>query len=423
MSEIEFRDITKRYPDGFEAVKHLNLDVPDGELMILVGPSGCGKSTALRMVAGLEDISDGELMIGGQVVNDKAPKDRDIAMVFQNYALYPHMTVRENMGFALKLAKTPQEEIDKKVGNAAKILDLEQHLDRKPANLSGGQRQRVAMGRAIVRDPSAFLMDEPLSNLDAKLRVQMRTEISRIQQRLGTTTIYVTHDQTEAMTLGDRIAVMRAGALQQVGSPGELYNQPNNLFVAGFIGSPSMNFLPGEIEGDNIKLPIGTVKIPDELRRKLESGSGGGRGGIIAGLRPEHFEDAAVVADPSRGHTFKAKIDVLESMGSEFYAYFVVESERVSASELEELAQDAGAADLPHSHEGSQVVARLDPESRVRQGEETELWFDAQHIQLFDLESGRSLLAKGETDGQSAAQPAAQPDQPPAQPEQQTTGG
>src|SRR5437588_6926852 len=231
MAEIQFEDITKRYPDGFEAVKHFNLDVRDAELMILVGPSGCGKSTALRMVAGLEDISDGELKIGGSVVNEKAPKDRDIAMVFQNYALYPHMTVRENMGFALKLAKVPQEEVDRKVADAAKILDLEQHLDRKPANLSGGQRQRVAMGRAIVRNPSAFLMDEPLSNLDAKLRVQMRTEIARIQQQLGTTTIYVTHDQTEAMTLGDQIAVMRAGMLQQVGTPSELYNRPNNLFV------------------------------------------------------------------------------------------------------------------------------------------------------------------------------------------------
>src|SRR5436853_5639770 len=239
MAEIEFDDITKRYDDGYEAVKHMNLDISDGELMILVGPSGCGKSTARRMVAGLEDISDGELIIGNEVVNDKAPKDRDIAMVFQNYALYPHMTVRENMGFALKLAKVPQEEIDRKVAEAAKILDLEAHLDRKPANLSGGQRQRVAMGRAIVRNPSAFLMDEPLSNLDAKLRVQMRTEISRIQQQLKTTTIYVTHDQTEAMTLGDRIAVMRAGMLQQVGAPSELYGHPNNPFVAGFLGSPS----------------------------------------------------------------------------------------------------------------------------------------------------------------------------------------
>src|ERR1700716_2240735 len=266
MAEIEFDDVTKRYDDGFEAVKHFDLDVTDGELMILVGPSGCGKSTALRMVAGLEDISEGELKIGGQVVNEKAPKDRDIAMVFQNYALYPHMTVRQNMGFALQLAKTPQEEIDRKVAEAAKILDLEPHLDRKPANLSGGQRQRVAMGRAIVRNPSAFLMDEPLSNLDAKLRVQMRTEISRIQQRLGTTTIYVTHDQTEALTLGDRIAVMRSGVLQQVGPPGDLYERPVNLFVAGFIGSPSMNFLPGELDGDNIKLPLGTAPIPDSPR-------------------------------------------------------------------------------------------------------------------------------------------------------------
>src|ERR1700760_951645 len=240
MSEIALEGVTKVFDDGYEAVKHIDLDIGDGEFMILVGPSGCGKSTALRMIAGLGDITSGELSIGGKVVNDLEPKDRDIAMVFQNYALYPHMTVRENMGFALKLAKTPQEEINRKVEEAARILDLEQHLDRKPANLSGGQRQRVAMGRAIVRDPTVFLMDEPLSNLDAKLRVQMRTEISRIQQRLGTTTIYVTHDQTEAMTLGDRITVMRSGELQQVGHPSELYGQPANLFVAGFIGSPSM---------------------------------------------------------------------------------------------------------------------------------------------------------------------------------------
>jgi multiple sugar transport system ATP-binding protein len=402
MAEIEFQDVTKRYADGFEAVKHLSLEIPDGELTILVGPSGCGKSTALRMVAGLEDITDGELKIGGQVVNEKAPKDRDIAMVFQNYALYPHMTVRENMGFALKLAKVPDEEINQKVMEAARVLDLEQHLDRKPANLSGGQRQRVAMGRAIVRNPSVFLMDEPLSNLDAKLRVQMRTEISRIQQRMKTTTIYVTHDQTEAMTLGDRIAVMRTGELQQVGPPSELYGHPKNLFVAGFIGSPSMNFLPGEIDGDNIQLPIGTLRIPDELRHRLDSGAGGGRRGVIAGLRPEHFEDAGLVSDRSRGVTFKTRIDVLESMGSEYYAYFVVESERVSSRELEELAQDAGAADLPHSHEGSQVVARLSAESKVRQGEETELWFDSTHLQLFDLESGRSLLS---SDGAPAPTP------------------
>jgi multiple sugar transport system ATP-binding protein len=314
-------------------------------------------------------------------------------MVFQNYALYPHMTVRENMGFALKLAKTPQEEIDRKVAEAARILDLEPHLDRKPANLSGGQRQRVAMGRAIVRNPSAFLMDEPLSNLDAKLRVQMRTEISRIQQQLETTTIYVTHDQTEAMTLGDRIAVMRAGILQQVGPPSELYSRPSNLFVAGFIGSPSMNFLAGELDGDHLKLPIATVRISDAVRRRLEAGPGGGRRGVIAGIRPEHFEDSSIVADRGRGTTFTARIDVLESMGSEFYAYFVVESERVSSSELEELAADAGAADLPRSHEGSQVVARLSAESTVRQGGEVELWFDPDQVHLFDPESGQSLLA------------------------------
>ena len=408
MAEIEFQDVTKRYADGFEAVKHLNLDVPDGELMILVGPSGCGKSTALRMVAGLEDISEGELKIGGQVVNERAPKDRDIAMVFQNYALYPHMTVRENMGFALKLAKTPQQEIDTKVAEAAKILDLEQHLDRKPANLSGGQRQRVAMGRAIVRSPSVFLMDEPLSNLDAKLRVQMRTEISRIQQQLETTTIYVTHDQTEAMTLGDRIAVMRAGILQQVGPPSELYGHPNNLFVAGFIGSPSMNFLSGEIDGDTVHLPIGDVRIPDELRRRLESGPGGGRKGVIAGLRPEHFEDASLVPDRSKGTGFTAKIDVLESMGSEYYAYFVVDSEQVSSSELEELAEDIGGADLPRAQGGVQVTARLAAESQAQQGQEAELWFDSRHLQLFDVESGQSLLAGNGNGARAVAPDAAQ---------------
>jgi multiple sugar transport system ATP-binding protein len=406
MAQIALEHITKRYGDGYEAVKDMNLEVADGEFMILVGPSGCGKSTALRMVAGLEDITDGELKIGGQVVNDRAPKDRDIAMVFQNYALYPHMTVRENMGFALKLAKTPQEEIDKKVSDAAKILDLEAHLDRKPANLSGGQRQRVAMGRAIVRNPSAFLMDEPLSNLDAKLRVQMRTEISRIQSRLETTTIYVTHDQTEALTLGDRIAVMRAGLLQQVGPPSELYGRPKNLFVAGFIGSPSMNFLPGEIDGDTLKLPIGDVNISQALRGRLESGPGGARRGVIVGLRPEDFEDAKLVGDQSRGITFKTKIDVLESMGSEFYAYFVLEAERVSSRELEELASDAGGIDLP-SQEGNQVVARLEAASQVRQGEETELWFNTEHLHLFDPESGQSLLGDGDKRGASPAGSAA----------------
>ncbi len=396
MAEIQFDDITKRYGDGYEAVKHFDLDVKDGELMILVGPSGCGKSTALRMVAGLEDITEGQLKIGGDVVNERAPKDRDIAMVFQNYALYPHMTVRENMGFALKLAGVPKEEINQKVEEAARILDLEPHLDRKPAHLSGGQRQRVAMGRAIVRSPKAFLMDEPLSNLDAKLRVQMRTEIARIQNQLQTTTIYVTHDQTEAMTLGDRIAVMRAGVLQQVGSPAALYGQPVNLFVAGFIGSPSMNFLPGELSGDTVKLPIGTVKLPDELRQALERGPGGGTRRVIAGLRPEHFEDASLVSELSRGVSFRAKVDVLESMGSEYYAYFQVASEGVRASELDELARDTGAAEVGQSREGILMTARLDAASKTRQGEEAVLWFDSHKLQLFDEESGRSLLAGGD---------------------------
>ena len=405
MAEIEFDDVTKRYADGFEAVKHLDLDVPDGELMILVGPSGCGKSTALRMVAGLEDISDGKLKIGGQVVNDRAPKDRDIAMVFQNYALYPHMTVRENMGFALKLAKTPETEINDKVNEAARILDLEQHLERKPANLSGGQRQRVAMGRAIVRNPSVFLMDEPLSNLDAKLRVQMRTEIARIQQQLETTTIYVTHDQTEALTLGDRIAVMRAGILQQVGPPSELYGRPKNLFVAGFIGSPSMNFLTGELRRRHS--PPADRRRADPRRAPAAAGvrARRGPGGVIAGLRPEHFEDAALVPDRSAGVTFNAKIDVLESMGSEFYAYFVVESERVSSTELEELAQDAGGGELQRGG-GVQLTVRLGAESKVQEGQDAELWFDSRHLQLFDSEAGHSLLAS-DGDGASAPQPAA----------------
>src|ERR1700761_5588075 len=275
MAEIVLDGVTKVFDDGYEAVKDMNLDIADGEFVILVGPSGCGKSTALRMIAGLEDISSGELRIGDQVVNDRSPKDRDIAMVFQNYALYPHMTVRENMGFALSLAKVDKAEIDQKVEEAAEKLDLVKHLDRKPANLSGGQRQRVAMGRAIVRDPAGFLMDEPLSNLDAKLRVQMRTQVSRIQRRLGTTMVYVTHDQTEAMTLGDRVAVMRAGVLQQVASPKELYDLPVNLFVAGFIGSPAMNFLAGTLEEGKLRTSLGDFPLSDELRHDLAQSNTG----------------------------------------------------------------------------------------------------------------------------------------------------
>ena len=313
MAQITLDNLTKRYPDGYEAVRDMSMEIKDGEFVILVGPSGCGKSTALRMIAGLEDITEGELRIGDDVVNDKAPRDRNIAMVFQNYALYPHMSVRDNMGFALKLKHVDKDEIDKKVTEAARILDLEPHLDRKPSQLSGGQRQRVAMGRAIVREPAVFLMDEPLSNLDAKLRVQMRTEVSRIQQRLGTTTVYVTHDQTEAMTLGDRVAVMRAGLIQQVGSPMELYNEPVNLFVAGFVGSPAMNFMPATVEGDTVKLPFGDVTLPSELHDAVRDHHGKQ---LIAGIRPEHFEDAALAGDAlDRGTTFTANIEVVESMG------------------------------------------------------------------------------------------------------------
>src|SRR3954452_7166866 len=410
MANITLDHVTKRYPDGYEAVKDMSLEIKDGEFVILVGPSGCGKSTALRMVAGLEDITDGKLRIGDEVVNEKAPKDRDIAMVFQNYALYPHMSVRDNMGFALKLRGAPKEEINQKVEEAARILDLTQHLDRKPANLSGGQRQRVAMGRAIVRDPKAFLMDEPLSNLDAKLRVQMRTEVSRIQDRLGTTTIYVTHDQTEAMTLGDRVAVMRAGVLQQVGSPMELYNDPLNLFVAGFIGSPAMNFMAATVEGDNIKLPFGDVRLPQSLRERLGRNAEGRQ--LIAGIRPESFEDASLmsnVSDP--GITFRAHIEVLESMGSELYAHFTVQSEAVQSKELDELAADAGGGEVPSSEEG-RTVARLDPASRVRQGEEAELWVNAERLHLFDPQSGANLTTdSGQKEGAERLQRGAEQEQ------------
>jgi len=390
MADIQLKEVWKRYPDGFEAVKDMNLAIGDGEFMILVGPSGCGKSTALRMIAGLEDITEGDLVIGGERMNELGPRERDIAMVFQNYALYPHMTVRDNMGFALKLAKTPKEEINKKVEEAARILDLQQHLDRKPANLSGGQRQRVAMGRAIVRDPKAFLMDEPLSNLDAKLRVQMRTEVARIQSSLGTTTVYVTHDQTEAMTLGDRVAVMRAGIIQQVDSPKVLYEDPTNLFVAGFIGSPAMNFLPGRLEGDTIKLPFGEAPIPDQIRSKMQ-GNGAARD-VIVGIRPEHFEDAAVAGDAHNLLKFKTKVQVVESMGSELYAYFDVDAQAQS-DQLSELAADAGMEDLPSHGDSQQVVARLDAASRATPGQEAELVLEYDELKLFDPQGGRSLTA------------------------------
>ena len=390
MAEIVLDHITKRFPDGSLAVNDFNLDIADGEFVILVGPSGCGKSTTLNMIAGLEDITSGELRIGGQVVNNKSPKDRDIAMVFQSYALYPHMTVRQNMGFALKLAKTPQNVINEKVEEAARILDLTQHLDRKPANLSGGQRQRVAMGRAIVRDPAAFLMDEPLSNLDAKLRVQTRTEVSRLQRRLGTTMVYVTHDQTEALTLGDRVAVMRAGVVQQAASPKELYDRPLNLFVAGFIGSPAMNFLSGTLEEGILRTSLGDFRLSNQMRREVER-SGTGRD-VIVGLRPENFEDAALVSPDNRqyGITFRAKIDVYESLGSDVFVYFTRELGRgVNSAELEELAQDAGRADSGGT--GETIAARLDAATRIGEGQDAELWVDARPMHIFDPASGRNL--------------------------------
>jgi multiple sugar transport system ATP-binding protein len=358
--------------------------------MILVGPSGCGKSTALRMIAGLEDISEGDLKIGGEVVNDLAPKDRDIAMVFQNYALYPHMTVRDNMGFALKLRKAPEEEIKRRVDEAAKTLELEQHLERKPANLSGGQRQRVAMGRAIVREPKAFLMDEPLSNLDAKLRVEMRAVVSRLQQRLETTTVYVTHDQTEAMTLGDRVAVMRAGILQQVDSPRELYDNPRNIFVAGFIGSPAMNFFAGAIEGDVIHTPMGAVPLIDELRRNLEQHSTG-RKDVIIGVRPEDFEDANFAPEGHQGWTFEAPIELTESMGAEIYAHFDFDQgQQFESDELRELQEDAGTSDVPSSSSGH-AVARVDAGSGVTAGQRTKLWLNTEKIHVFDPSDGHSM--------------------------------
>ncbi|GAA3340847.1 sn-glycerol-3-phosphate ABC transporter ATP-binding protein UgpC [Amorphoplanes nipponensis] len=386
MAEIVLDHVVKRYPDGALAVDDFNLEIADGEFIILVGPSGCGKSTTLNMVAGLEDITAGKLLIDGQVVNDKAPKDRDIAMVFQSYALYPHMTVGDNMGFPLRLAGLDKDTIRTKVQHAAEMLELTQHLDRKPANLSGGQRQRVAMGRAIVRSPKAFLMDEPLSNLDAKLRVQMRTQISRIQKNLGTTTLYVTHDQTEAMTLGDRVVVMRAGVVQQVGSPAFLYAHPANLFVAGFIGSPAMNFFPGQLKPDSVVTALGEAKLPDRVRQQLNGATGTRE--VIVGIRPEHFEEASLVGDKP-GATFDAPVDIVEAMGSDVYAYFTMQGDQAHSQELDDLAKDTG--NELHSG-GVDVTARLDAGADVRRGQTARLWYDTSKIQVFDASTGKNLI-------------------------------
>jgi multiple sugar transport system ATP-binding protein len=373
LTDIELSNVSKVFGDGHEAVNDLTLHVRSGEFMILVGPSGCGKSTALRMIAGLEESTGGEIRIGGEVVDGLPPKDRDIAMVFQNYALYPHMTVRDNMGFALRLAGLSRAEREPKVCDAAEALDLTEHLDRRPSQLSGGQRQRVAMGRAIVRNPKAFLMDEPLSNLDAKLRVQMRAEVARIQQRLGTTTVYVTHDQTEAMTLGDRVAVMRAGVLQQLGAPIELYNEPANKFVAGFIGSPPMSFLPASFDGARLRLPIAEL----DLSSGCAAGLAAAAGRLVAGVRPEAFEDAALVPEATvRGVVFEAEVEVREELGSEAYAHLAIPSRN---------------GDAPPER----IVARLDSTSRLREREVAALWLDTSKVHLFDPESGERLTTLG----------------------------
>jgi multiple sugar transport system ATP-binding protein len=383
LAAITVRNVDKRYDDGFHAVNDVSLDVADGEFVILVGPSGCGKSTLLRMIVGLEDITSGDVTIGGTRVNDKAPRERNLSMVFQNYALYPHLTVFENIAFPLRLRNVPDEEVRARVTDAATLLELTEQLDRKPANLSGGQRQRVAMGRAIVRKADAFLFDEPLSNLDAKLRGQMRTEISRMQRRLGTTTIYVTHDQTEAMTLGDRIAVLRKGVLQQVGTARQLYEEPANLFVAGFIGSPPMNFVPGRIAAGRIETPFGTVAAPGE-----RTGSAGDQELVILGIRPEAFEDASLVPADRRdsGLTFSAGVDVIEWLGNEVYAYVPYEASAEITSRLQELQRE-----LDSEHLRTQLVVALDVASRIRPESTAELWFDPARVHVFDPATGGNL--------------------------------
>ncbi len=368
MASLSLKNITKVYPNGFEAVKDFNLEIEDKEFIIFVGPSGCGKSTTLRMIAGLEDITAGELRIGDKVVNDVEPKDRDIAMVFQNYALYPHMTVYDNMAFGLKLRKVPKDEIDKMVREAAKVLDLSQLLDRRPKALSGGQRQRVAMGRAYVRNPKVFLMDEPLSNLDAKLRVQMRIEIAKLHQRLGTTIIYVTHDQTEAMTLGTRIVVMKDGVIQQVDTPQNLYDKPCNLFVAGFMGSPQMNFLDAtcDVQGNMVVLKAAGISIPlpPAKSKKLIDGGYAGKT-VVMGIRPEDVYDSEMFIESSPNSVFEATIKVYELLGAEVYLYF----------DINEYS----------------MTARVDPRTVARPGDSVKFALDIEKVHVFDKETTNTI--------------------------------
>jgi multiple sugar transport system ATP-binding protein len=381
MGSITLNNVDKVYDNGFHAVNQLSLEVAEGEFLVLVGPSGCGKSTALRMIAGLETISGGEMVIGGRVVNDLDPKDRDIAMVFQSYALYPHLSVRDNIAFALKLAKMPKDEIDRRVNEAATILELTEYLDRKPGRLSGGQRQRVAMGRAIVRKPQAFLMDEPLSNLDAKLRVQMRAEISRLQRNLNVTTVYVTHDQIEAMTMGDRVAVLSRGVLQQVDTPQNLYDFPDNIFVATFIGSPQMNVLRGTFtasgDGGTIQLGDETISVPASVLQARPSLAGYSGRHLAVGIRPEHLTDS------TGDNHISGTVEVREGLGSEVLMHVSVGVGRVTAADVEN--------DTPGNDTSSTVVARFDPHTSVRKGDRVQLTVDSSKLQLFDLESGLAI--------------------------------
>ena len=391
MGAIDIKSAGKIYPNGTRALEDVSITINDGEFVVLVGPSGCGKTTLLRMVAGLEDITEGEISIGEKTVNDVAPKDRDIAMVFQNYALYPHMSVFDNMAFSLKLRKLPKDEIDKKVKDAAKTLEISELLDRKPKALSGGQRQRVAMGRAIVRNPQAFLMDEPLSNLDAKLRVQMRAELGQLHTQLQTTTLYVTHDQVEAMTMGDRVAVIRKGELQQIDTPREIYLNPRNIFVAGFIGSPSMNFVYANIgvKNSSIQLSFGNDQI-DYNGEKLDELKAFENKEIVMGIRPEAFEDGNYANESEFSESIKVSVSLLEQLGSDSYIHFYKDIKPVQTEAIEEILADDGE-DISILGDNTKFIARINPNSTVAEGEEIELKIDPSKLHFFNPDTGDAI--------------------------------